>query len=76
MRLMSTIDVSSNTNTSPGTGFSALYVNSFVCGLYLRRRCTVTAGAPVDSVMRFAARPVGAASRTLIAGLPPTRRAP
>ena len=76
MSLMSTIDVSSNTNTSPGTGFSALYVNSFVCGLYLRRRCTVTAGAPVDSVMRFAARPVGAASRTLIAGLPPTRRAP
>ena len=64
-RLTSTIDVSSNMNTSPSSRFSSLKVKRLVTGFHLRSRCTVIAGAPTDSAMRFAARPVGAARTTL-----------
>ena len=77
IRRMSTIDVSSNTNTSPGSGFDESNVNFRVCGLYFSSRCTVCEAMPVDSARRFAARPVGAAVCTMISGLPfASRRAP
>ena len=61
---MSIIDVSSKTKTSPSSRLSPSNVNLFVTGFHLSSRWIVCASDPTDSVMRFAARPVGAARTT------------
>ncbi|MPM59645.1 hypothetical protein SDC9_106491 [bioreactor metagenome] len=61
---ISSIDASSSMNTSANSGFSSLRINLSLPRPYSSRRCIVRASRPVVSVMRFAARPVGAHSST------------
>ena len=58
----STIDVSSMTSRSPSSGCRSVRRNCPFFGLISSRRCSVLASSPVASVMRLAARPVGAPS--------------
>ena len=61
---VSTIDISSIISTSQVSGLSSRRLNAWDLELKSTssRRWIVCAGAPVRSAMRFAARPVGAAS--------------
>ena len=60
----STIEVSSMTRRSQGRGFSALREKPPCLGSISSSRWIVLASSPVCSLMRLAARPVGAASST------------
>ena len=59
---ISTMDISSTMTTSVSSLLSAFLANSLVEKLNSRSLCKVLASQPVASVMRLAARPVGAAS--------------
>jgi hypothetical protein len=61
---MSTIDISSTTSVSTSSRFWPLRSNEPRRGSNSSRRWRVSAGVPVLSLRRFAARPVGAASAT------------
>ena len=61
--ITSTIDVSSTTNRSQSGGFSPSRRNPPVVGSTSSRRWIVFASNPVASLIRLAARPVGAHSR-------------
>ncbi|CAO3429353.1 hypothetical protein [Azospirillum doebereinerae] len=65
IRGTSTMEVSSRTRRSQSRGISSDRRNPPVFGSNSRRRWIVLASMPVASVIRLAARPVGAASRTL-----------
>ena len=60
----STIEVSSTTSRSQSSGFSSVREKPPCFGSISSRRWMVLASIPVCSVMRLAARPVGAASAT------------
>ena len=62
MRSTSTIEVSSTTRRPQSSGFSRSRLNPPVRGSTSSRRWTVFASKPVASLIRFAARPVGAHS--------------
>ena len=59
------MDISSTIRQVQSSGFSSSRVNSPLSPPYSSRRCSVLASRPVASLMRLAARPVGAASSTL-----------
>ena len=63
-RSVSTIDTSSTTTTPARRGCSALRWKAPSLGEKASSRCSVDAAWPVASLIRRAARPVGAASRT------------
>jgi hypothetical protein len=60
------MEVSSTTKRSQSSGLSSPRLNPPPCGSASRSRWIVFASMPVASVMRLAARPVGAHSRSLI----------
>ena len=64
IKTISIIEHSSTISTSPSSGFSS-FLRYPSGGWHSRRRWIVFASRPVASVIRFAARPVGAASRIL-----------
>ena len=64
MRKMSTMDISSTISVSNSSGLSVPRAKLPSSPPYSSSRCSVLASTPVVSVMRLAARPVGAASAT------------
>ena len=64
MRKVSTMDISSTTMASALSGSAALRLKPPVWGENSRARWMVAASAPVVSLRRLAARPVGAMRRT------------
>jgi hypothetical protein len=64
IRSTSTIELSSTTSRSQSSGFSSLRLKPKAFGSNSSSRWMVLASMPVASVMRLAARPVGAQSRS------------
>src|SRR5277367_86703 len=64
INMTSTIEVSSTTSRSQSSGLSALRLNPPPLGSTSRSRWIVLASTPVASVIRLAARPVGAQSKS------------
>ncbi len=62
--MVSIMDASSTTSKEQAKGLFSFLPNPSSFGLNSSKRCMVFASTPLVSVMRFAARPVGAASNT------------